>query len=70
MARSHRGCTALSLLQVLLTVAAYSRVWSWLQSICSQSDHTMLPLGLNGCLTTHDAFGAAVNKSVKTNSHH
>lgn len=70
VARIRRVCTALSLLQVLLTVTAYSRVWSWFQSSHSQSVHAVHHLGLNGCLTTHDAFGVAVDKNVKPSSHH
>lgn len=62
--------TALSLLQVLLTVAVYSRVWFGFRASVASQITLCLPWDLMAALQTHDAFSDAVDKIVKPNSHH
>lgn len=69
-ARIHRVYTALSLLQVLLTVAVYSRVWFGFRASVASQITLCLPWDLMAALQTHDAFSDAVDKIVKPNSHH
>lgn len=68
MTKSQRVCIALCLRQVLAT-ASCPRVWPLFQSSHSQSVDTAHHLERNCCFTIHDAFRAAVDKSVKHNSH-